>query len=389
MEKLGQVMASSILRRGERSRKESLCAAEVFQALLCHERARVERDGTEFSLVVFPCEWREPLLDPLRKAMRSIDEVGWLDQRTVGVLLPITSFEGGVAFTRRVAAFLGTQAAEMPLEVFSYPQHWYPQSREERGDGGRRNEPEVGFSSCPELPEVLERVFRKRIPGWKRVLDVSGSLVGLLLLSPLFLLISMYIKGVSPGPVLFRHQRVGLRGKSFTFLKFRTMKIGNNQGFHKEHIVAAIRAGGALEKLDDKGDSRIIVGGRILRKTCLDELPQLINVLRGEMSLVGPRPCMAYEAQEFLRWHTHRFDALPGMTGLWQVSGKNKLTFSQMIRLDISYAESMSFWRDIGILLRTFPAIIVMVAEAVGNKMSEKSRVNAQGAEDFNAAPGV
>jgi lipopolysaccharide/colanic/teichoic acid biosynthesis glycosyltransferase len=105
------------------------------------------------------------------------------------------------------------------------------------------------------------------------------------------------------------------------------------------------------------------------------------------MSLVGPRPCMAYEAQEFLRWHTHRFDALPGMTGLWQVSGKNKLTFSQMIRLDISYAESMSFWRDIGILLRTFPAIMVMVAEAVGKKIAEKSRRDVGSMQEIKAVP--
>jgi lipopolysaccharide/colanic/teichoic acid biosynthesis glycosyltransferase len=389
MEKLGQVMASSVTRRGDQSKNVGICAPEVFQALICHERARVDRDGTEFSLVVFPAELRALLLDPIRRAMRSIDEVGWLDERTVGVLLPITSLEGGMAFAGRVAASLDSPSAALPLKVFSYPRHWFLQSAEERGSEATRKVPPANLRNFPELPEVLERVFRKRTPGWKRVLDVTGSLLGLLLLSPLFLLIAGYIKAVSPGPAFFRHQRVGLRGKTFTFLKFRTMKWGNNQNAHKDHIVAAIRAGRALEKLDDKGDSRIIPGGRILRKTCLDELPQLINVLRGEMSLVGPRPCMPYEADEFLRWHTHRFDVLPGMTGLWQVSGKNKLSFSKMIRLDISYAETLSFWRDIGILLRTFPAIIKMVAEAVQKNMSEKSRMEARNTEEAKVAVGT
>jgi lipopolysaccharide/colanic/teichoic acid biosynthesis glycosyltransferase len=387
MEKLGQGMASTNTRRVNNSRDMGICAPDIFQALLRHERARVDRDGTEFCLVVFPAELRASLLDHVRRAMRSIDEVGWLDERTVGVLLPITSFEGGVVFAGRVAASLDVPAAGPPFEVFSYPGHWFPRSTEDRGGQGGEAAPPAGFSSL-QLPDVLERVFRKRIPGWKRVLDVTGSLVGLLLLSPVFLLIASYIKLVSPGPILFRHQRVGHRGRTFTFLKFRTMRWGNNQGQHKDHIVAAIRAGRALEKLDDKGDSRIIVGGRILRKTCLDELPQLINVLRGEMSLVGPRPCMAYEAQEFLRWHTHRFDVLPGMTGLWQVSGKNKLTFAQMIRLDISYAESMSFWRDVVILLRTLPAIVRMVAEASIKKIAEKSRRGVRSTQEIKAVPG-
>ena len=130
-----------------------------------------------------------------------------------------------------------------------------------------------------------------------------------------------------------------------------------------------------MEKLDNKKDPRIIFGGKIIRKACIDELPQLINVLRGEMSLVGPRPCIPYEAEEYLRWHTNRFNILPGCTGLWQVSGKNRLTFKQMIRLDISYANNMSFRNDIKILLRTAPAVIGYMLEAVFRKL-KRSKSN-------------
>jgi lipopolysaccharide/colanic/teichoic acid biosynthesis glycosyltransferase len=153
------------------------------------------------------------------------------------------------------------------------------------------------------------------------------------------------------------------------------MKHGNDQGAHEEHIIKRIRAGQALAKLDDK-DSRIIPGGKFLRKACVDELPQLFNVLRGDMSLVGPRPCMAYEAREFLMWHTHRFDAVPGMTGLWQVSGKNKLTFVEMIRLDIAYAANMSLLNDLVILARTVPAIVVMVFEALWKKFRKSDSLS-------------
>lgn len=369
----------SLARRMEVPANDGVCGAEVFHALLRHERARVDRDGSEFSLVVFSIEGNPSLTRSIRKAMRSIDEVGRIDGSTIGVLLPATALAGGMTFGRRVMDSLDFVLGEQPFRVYAYPHHWLPRLGEDRvGEPGTDGAPAEGrdkdgpsLRECRSaLPEVLERVFSKPIPEWKRVLDVSGAVLGLLVLSPLFFLISLYIKLMSPGPILFRHQRVGMRGRTFTFLKFRTMRWGNNQNAHKDHIVAAIRAGGALEKLDDKGDSRIIPGGRILRKTCLDELPQLINVLRGEMSLVGPRPCMPYEADEFLRWHTHRFDVLPGMTGLWQISGKNKLTFCQMVRLDISYGEHLSLWRDIRIILLTLPAIARMVFEAVAGKIS-------------------
>ena len=185
---------------------------------------------------------------------------------------------------------------------------------------------------------------------------------------PLFVLLAAYIRVVSPGPILFRQDRVGHGGRLFTFLKFRTMHVDNDESSHREHLKKLIHSETAMVKLDAADDPRIIPGGKILRRACVDELPQLFNVLKGEMSLVGPRPCLPYEAQEYQRWHAHRFDVLPGMTGLWQVSGKNNLSFQKMIRLDIAYSTSMSLGNDLRILLLTGPAILRYVLEAVGRR---------------------
>jgi lipopolysaccharide/colanic/teichoic acid biosynthesis glycosyltransferase len=337
---------------------DALC----FSALIRHERCRADRSGKIFTLVAFT--FNEEGLSPshikrscdrLAKAMRSIDEIGRLDDGRIGVLLPATTLEGAHQYARRASA--GEKGVS--YKVYIYPDHWI-------SDYSEKEEAEEAAS--PDVP-ALGAV--EKVPLWKRCLDVVGATFGLLVLWPLFLVVAAYIKIVSPGPAFFTQKRVGRGGKLFTFVKFRTMKFGNDQGTHQEHIIRRIRAGQALAKLDDV-DSRIIPGGKMLRKACVDELPQLFNVLRGDMSLVGPRPCVPYEAREFLMWHTHRFDALPGMTGLWQVSGKNKLTFAQMIRLDIAYAARMSLWNDIKILARTFPAIVVMVVESVAGKLNKK-----------------
>jgi lipopolysaccharide/colanic/teichoic acid biosynthesis glycosyltransferase len=152
------------------------------------------------------------------------------------------------------------------------------------------------------------------------------------------------------------------------------MHVNNDTSSHQAYLKKLINSDDPMEKLDNGRDPRIIPGGRIIRKACLDEFPQLINVLRGDMSLVGPRPCLPYEAEEFLRWHSHRFDVLPGLTGLWQVSGKNRLTFTQMIRLDISYCQNMSFWLDLKILLRTLPTVVGQVFEATLKRLGPPSQ---------------
>ena len=211
--------------------------------------------------------------------------------------------------------------------------------------------------------------FLTKIPLWKRILDIPLSLSCLLLLSPLFLLVGIYIKIVSKGPIIFTQKRVGYKGKEFNFYKFRTMQTNNNEQVHQSHISQIIGSDKPMLKLDKRDDPRIIKGGRILRKTSIDELPQLFNVLKGEMSLVGPRPCLPYEKNKYLQWHKNRFDILPGMTGLWQVSGKNKLSFKQMIRLDILYIKKISLKLDLKILFLTIPTVIGLIFEKVSQNL--------------------
>ena len=216
------------------------------------------------------------------------------------------------------------------------------------------------------LPEdsAMASVFVRQLPLWKDILDVFLSLVALILLSPLFLLIAVYIKIADPGPVFFRQGRIGFRGKKFECWKFRTMKVNNDAAAHEEYLKSLIQGGDqAMVKLDAKKDPRIIPLGWILRQSGLDELPQLVNVLRGDMSLVGPRPCLPYEAKEYDQWHGERFDTAPGLTGLWQVSGKNRTTFKDMMRFDIRYSRSMSFWMELQILFKTFPAIAQQIRD--------------------------
>jgi len=331
-----------------------LCREE-FSGRIRRERERSDRSREAFSLALFDIDspgetGRLTSKAQILKNLRSIDEVGWMGERSIGVLLPATCFEGARLFADRVSAKLGSH------RIFTYPDNWIPEYK-------AKSLPLEERCLLSELEPPA--AFNMEFPLWKRCLDIVGSLAGLILLSPLFIAMAVFIKVVSPGPAFFRQPRVGKGGKLFTFIKFRTMKTNNDAQAHREHIVERIRAGRCLEKLDDC-DPRIIPGGRFLRKSCLDELPQLINVLRGDMSLVGPRPCVDYEAQEYLLWHVRRFDAVPGMTGLWQVSGKNRLSLTEMIRLDIAYESHLCLANDIKILLRTVPAILSMLLHGNG-----------------------
>jgi lipopolysaccharide/colanic/teichoic acid biosynthesis glycosyltransferase len=195
------------------------------------------------------------------------------------------------------------------------------------------------------------------LPVWKRGLDFALIVLcapGLLLIGGW---VALVIKLGSPGPVLFRQRRVGYRGREFTCFKFRTMQTNAETDSHRRHTRQLIQSRNPMVKLDGRQDPRLVPLGRLLRAGGLDELPQLVNVLRGEMSLVGPRPCIPYEYELYEPRHRRRFEAVPGLTGLWQVSGKNRTTFEEMIDLDIYYAEHCSFGLDLKILLRTPAAL--------------------------------
>jgi lipopolysaccharide/colanic/teichoic acid biosynthesis glycosyltransferase len=199
-------------------------------------------------------------------------------------------------------------------------------------------------------------------------MDIVGSLLALSTLSPLLLVISVIIKLTSRGPVLFRQVRVGQYGETFTFLKFRSMYFASDHAVHREYVKEFISGNGDSGQVQHNGqtvyklthDSRITHFGRILRKTSLDELPQLLNVLKGEMSLVGPRPPIPYELDHYEIWHKRRLLAVkPGITGLWQVGGRSRVKFDQMVRLDLRYATSWSLWLDVKILLQTPKAVLI------------------------------
>ncbi len=195
------------------------------------------------------------------------------------------------------------------------------------------------------------------LPLWKRVLDlacIALLLPGILLIAGV---VALLIKAGSRGPVLFKQRRVGYKGREFICYKFRTMHVGAETESHRHHTTHLIKSHEPMEKLDGRQDPRLIPGGALLRVSGLDELPQLLNVLRGEMSLTGPRPCIPYEYEQYEPWHRQRFNAVPGLTGLWQVSGKNRTTFEQMVRLDIQYSQRMSLWLDLKILCKTAPAL--------------------------------
>ena len=199
-----------------------------------------------------------------------------------------------------------------------------------------------------------------RQPLWKRTIDIVGSIVGLIVLSPVVLFAGIVIRLVSPGPPFFGQQRVGYQGKRFTIWKLRTMHADVDDSKHQQYVENLAKTDGLLNKLP--GDCQVVRFGSFFRKLAIDELPQLFNVLRGDMSLVGPRPdVVPYE--EYNSHHRRRFEAVPGMTGLWQVTGKNRTTFSEMVGLDIEYVERRSFWLDTKIVLMTMPAIIRQLNE--------------------------
>jgi lipopolysaccharide/colanic/teichoic acid biosynthesis glycosyltransferase len=224
----------------------------------------------------------------------------------------------------------------------------------------------VDVSTMAELTRTVSR------PGpatslARRALDVSVAGTALLVLVPVILLAALAVRVSSPGPVLFRQRRLGRHMRPFTVLKFRTMRVDADSAVHREYVRSLINgapephARGELYKL--AVDPRVTAVGRFLRSWSIDEVPQLWNVLRGEMSLVGPRPVIEYEVEQYPDWYLRRFAVKPGMTGLWQVSGRNERTYEEMVRFDVEYAERRSLWMDLRILART--ALVVMRRQGV------------------------
>jgi exopolysaccharide production protein ExoY len=214
----------------------------------------------------------------------------------------------------------------------------------------------LAMNSLTNFSRIRTRVSvasEPKVPRWKSLLDLACILLSLPLWLPLMLFLMLITRISSPGPVFYRQKRVGLGGRHFFIWKFRTMKVNTETQSHERYFEALMRANCAMTKLDTNGDPRLAPFGRILRASGLDELPQIFNVLCGEMSLVGPRPCLPNEFANYEPWQRERVNALPGLTGLWQVSGKNKTTFNEMIRMDVAYLNNMSILLDLQIMLKT------------------------------------
>lgn len=220
-------------------------------------------------------------------------------------------------------------------------------------------------------PDLGDDAVRE-MPAWKRVVDVSLILLSMPLWLPITLLVMFWIKMASRGPTFYRQERVGFRRDRFMIFKFRTMHANAETRTHEEYFAHLMKVDCPMTKLDSEGDSRLIAGGRFLRASGLDELPQIFNVLRGEMSLVGPRPCLPNEFQRYETWQRARVNVHPGLTGYWQVNGKNKTTFSEMIAMDIFYARNRSLWNDLMIMWKTVPALTRQTLESRAQRRARK-----------------
>ncbi|HEV2397899.1 MAG TPA: sugar transferase [Candidatus Sulfotelmatobacter sp.] len=348
---------------------------KAFHRVISIERMRTERSRKPFLLMLLDMGDQLPsetnhrhlskLLTALASSTRQTDVLGWYEtERIVGVLfIEICMQERHTIMSTmisRVSEILRNQLSVEQFNGVRFSFHVFPEDWDK--DSKKPSNPVF-------YPDLSKQADRQRTAGTlKRAIDIFGSLIALALLAPAFLAIALAVKASSKGPVFFRQQRLGQHGSPFVFLKFRSMHVGNDASKHREYVKSLIAGKAERHKSNGNGDGvfkltadpRITRLGSFLRRTSLDELPQFYNVLKGDMSLVGPRPPIPYEVENYDVWHRRRLlEAKPGITGLWQVSGRSRVTFDEMVRLDLRYARSWSPWMDIKILLKTPRAVML------------------------------
>ncbi len=352
------------------SRYHSIHTRDEFRAVLDIERSRADRSGNVFSLVLFNLQSTEienfnprNFIRKLTIRLRETDEIGWFDANHIGVVLPYATPENASKMVTHFCNYYKINAKDI-FSIYTYPTSWFPENNSD--NNGTENdtttvtedtsiEPNAVSDQSENAGININDFFIRPIPWWKRGLDVTGSVLGLILISPFFLLIIVLIKITSRGQVFFKQERAGLGGKPFLIYKFRTMIQGAEN--KKQELMAFNERTGPVFKMAN--DPRVTLTGKYLRKWSLDELPQFINVLKGDMSLVGPRPLPVMEDKGFEQWHTVRRHIKPGITCLWQISARHESSFDDWVRLDIEYARRQSFWLDMKILLLTVPAVII------------------------------
>jgi lipopolysaccharide/colanic/teichoic acid biosynthesis glycosyltransferase len=325
------------------SKSVEFLSQDLFTTFLCIERMRCERSGTRFALALLDISCLDEALllnDAICSHLRRTDIAGWYREGEVlGVIL--TTLNGAPIEEIRSALHSKIQEVvqnKVPFRLYIFPE-------------------DITGELYPE-PHVTGRDTTFYI--MKRAIDIVGSLTALFFLSPVFLVLAVLVKRSSPGPVFFKQKRMGFMGRQFNFLKFRSMYADNDPEIHKKYIESLIQnqqnASGVYKI---QNDPRVTPIGRFLRKSSLDEIPQFLNVLKGEMSLVGPRPPIPYEMEKYSCWHKRRVrEVKPGITGLWQVYGRSRTTFDEMVRLDIRYINEQSGWLDFKIILQTPRAVL-------------------------------
>ncbi len=359
-----------------RTTEATILEQDAFHGVISLERKRTDRSRRPFLLMLldFTALSGEDRRDNVVRticssvpgSIRETDVIGWQQRNNVLGLLftefPVDNRKAMVStMLARVSGLLYNMLSfedynHITISHYVYPEQW-----------------DCDVAQRPSNPRLYPDIEKqnggtKFYSAAKRTLDMLGSAVGLVALSPVFLFVALAIKLTSPGPVFFRQQRIGQFGTPFVFLKFRSMHLNNDSKIHQEYVKRLISGDAERQNINGNGqgvykltnDPRVTRVGALLRKTSVDELPQLYNVLRGDMSLVGPRPAIPYEVEAYESWHRRRvLEAKPGITGLWQVSGRSRVGFDEMVRMDVRYAMRRSFWLDIKILLLTPRAVMM------------------------------
>jgi lipopolysaccharide/colanic/teichoic acid biosynthesis glycosyltransferase len=354
--------------------REAILQEETFHALLTLERRRADRSRKPFVLMLLESyapntngggNFSDRFCSVITASTRETDLIGWYE---TGRILAVIFTELNLEEKAPIAELLRSKveialrnnlgvklASKIVITTHIFPESW-DQNRTERS------------ADVKLYPELSDKVSKKRLPLIvKRSIDIVGSGLLLLILSPVLAAIALAIRLTSKGPVIFEQERLGQFGTKFKCLKFRTMYTNNDPKIHREFVQSFIAGQGNAEKSNTAepavykltNDPRVTAVGRLLRKTSLDEFPQFWNVLRGEMSLVGPRPPVPYEFEMYDFWHRRRvLELKPGVTGLWQVNGRSRTCFDDMVRLDLRYSQTWSLWLDLKILLATPFAVV-------------------------------
>ncbi len=329
----------------QRAAVDHLQGEREFRRAVDEERTRVDRSGGHFSLVVFDYgdgSKRRQLAEACRKRLRLIDRAGFLSPREVALLLPGTDAAGARKVAADISSGIQDNGESLTQEIYVYPGSAVPV------DTDRSRE------TVPAAIHAAEELLVVPLPAWKRMLDIAGASFGLLLAAPVMLAAAIAIKLDSPGRVIFTQVRSGLGGRPFKIYKFRTMTVGADELKHA--LRASSEQDGPAFKI--KNDPRITRVGRYLRRTCIDEFPQFWNVLKGDMSLVGPRPLPCNESDECEDWQRRRLTVTPGLTCIWQVSGGMRIPFVEWMRMDIRYIRSRRLLHDLKLMWATLIAVV-------------------------------